>query len=91
MSFSVFEMHSVELFCYRPLGARYVICDEWHYNACLKKAADLTKAKAQTQEFLGIAGLNSWDGARDRNFHASQPTQRRPIQGIEDSDAPSAV
>jgi hypothetical protein len=58
-------MHSVELFCKRPLGARYVICDEWHYKACLKKAADVAKAKAQTREFLGIAELNSCEWARD--------------------------
>ncbi|WP_241495788.1 hypothetical protein [Paraburkholderia monticola] len=51
-------MHSVELFCQRPLGACYVICDEWHYKACLGKAADLQKARAETQEFLGIAELN---------------------------------
>ncbi|WP_241495840.1 hypothetical protein [Paraburkholderia monticola] len=51
-------MHSVELFCQRPLGACYVICDEWHYKACLGKAADLQKAKAETREFLGIAELN---------------------------------
>jgi hypothetical protein len=62
MSQSVFEMRSVELFCYRPLGARYVICDEWHYTACLGKAADLQRAKAETREFLDIAELNhrSW-------------------------------
>ncbi|KXU89340.1 hypothetical protein CI15_09965 [Paraburkholderia monticola] len=58
MSRSVFEMHSVELFCHRPLGACYVICDEWHYKACLGKAADLHKARAETREFLGMAALN---------------------------------
>jgi hypothetical protein len=60
MSQSVFEMRSVELFCYRPLGARYVICDEWHYTACLGKAADLQRARAETREFLDIAELNHW-------------------------------
>ncbi|WP_233800210.1 hypothetical protein [Paraburkholderia sp. HP33-1] len=58
MSRSLFEMHSVELFCQRPLGACYVICDERHYKACLGKAADLQKARAETLEFLGIAELN---------------------------------
>ncbi|MFT4065195.1 hypothetical protein [Paraburkholderia sp.] len=58
MSLSVFKMHSVELSCPRPSGARYVICNELHYKACLRKAADLEKAEADTQEFLGIANLN---------------------------------
>ncbi|MGF6510197.1 hypothetical protein [Paraburkholderia sp. 32] len=58
MSLSVFEMHSVELRCQRPLGACYVICDERHYKACLGRAADLQKAKAETQEFLSIVRLN---------------------------------
>ncbi|NVH75486.1 DUF2974 domain-containing protein [Paraburkholderia sp. JPY432] len=66
MSLSVFEMHSVELFCQRPSGACYVICDEWRYKACLGKAADLPKAKAETREFLAIAELNyrAWEEDR---------------------------
>ncbi|SMG20933.1 hypothetical protein [Paraburkholderia susongensis] len=65
MSQSVFEMHSVELFCQRPLGARYVICDEWHYEAALRKAAYLGKARAETQEFLSISQLNRREWERD--------------------------
>ncbi|SMG23182.1 hypothetical protein [Paraburkholderia susongensis] len=68
MSLSVFEMCSVEPCCQRPLGARYVICDEQHYKACLRKAADLGKAKADTQEFLGIAGLNRREWEKDGNL-----------------------
>ncbi|MGF6634454.1 hypothetical protein [Paraburkholderia sp. MM6662-R1] len=68
MSLSVFEMHSVELRCQRPLGACYVICDEWHYKACLRKAADLERAKADTREFLGIAELNHREWERDREL-----------------------
>ncbi|MGF6966502.1 hypothetical protein OKW43_003530 [Paraburkholderia sp. WC7.3g] len=68
MSLSVFEMHSVEMFCHRPPGACYVICDEWHYKACLRKAADLEKAKAETREFLGIAGLNRRKWGEDRGL-----------------------
>ncbi|KXU89343.1 hypothetical protein CI15_09980 [Paraburkholderia monticola] len=48
-------MHSVELFCQRPLGASYVICGEWHYKACLGKAADLQKAIELIVERLRIA------------------------------------
>ncbi|SMG51411.1 hypothetical protein SAMN06265784_105434 [Paraburkholderia susongensis] len=58
----------MELCCQRPLGARYVICDEQHYKACLRKAADLGKAKADTQEFLGIAGLNRRGWEKDGNL-----------------------
>jgi hypothetical protein len=61
-------MHSVELYCQRPSGARYVICDEWHYKACLRKAADLDKAKAETREFLAIAGVNHSEWERDREL-----------------------
>ncbi|MGF6700491.1 hypothetical protein OKW38_005103 [Paraburkholderia sp. MM5496-R1] len=68
MSQSVFEMHSVELFCQRPPGARYVICDEWHYKACLGKAADLQRAKAETREFLDIAQLNGRTWQEDRKL-----------------------
>ncbi|MBC8727947.1 hypothetical protein [Paraburkholderia sp. UCT2] len=68
MSLSVFEMHSVELFCQRPLSACYVISDEWHYKACLRKAADLETAKADTREFLDIAGLNCRDWEEDRKL-----------------------
>ncbi|QXE07171.1 hypothetical protein BJG93_35050 [Paraburkholderia sprentiae WSM5005] len=68
MSLSVFEMHSVEMFCQRPPGACYVICDEWHYKACLRKAADLEQAQAETGEFLGIAGLNCRDWGKDRKL-----------------------
>ncbi|SMG58662.1 hypothetical protein [Paraburkholderia susongensis] len=68
MSLSVFEMCSVELRCQRPLGARYVICDEQHYKACLRKAADLERAKADTREFLGIAGLNRGEWEKDGNL-----------------------
>lgn len=66
-------MHSVELFCQTPLGACYVICDEWHYKACLGKAADLQKAKAETQEFLGIAELNH------RHWEEDRPLVRRLV------------
>ncbi|MCC8401434.1 hypothetical protein LJ655_05920 [Paraburkholderia sp. MMS20-SJTN17] len=65
MSLSVFEMFSVELFCQRPPGARYVICNESHYKACLGKAADLGKARAETREFLGIADLNRRQWEKD--------------------------
>ncbi|MBC8726457.1 DUF2974 domain-containing protein [Paraburkholderia sp. 31.1] len=58
MSLSILEMHSVELFCQRPPGACYVICDEWHYKACLGKAADLQRASAETREFIAIPALN---------------------------------
>ncbi|MBB5465510.1 hypothetical protein OKW30_002977 [Paraburkholderia sp. Clong3] len=68
MSLSVFEMHSLEMFCHRPLGACYVICDEWHYKACLRKAADAEKAKVDTREFLGIAELNCRDWGEDRKL-----------------------
>jgi hypothetical protein len=68
MSLSVFEMHSLELRCQRPLGACYVICDEWHYKACLSKAANLERAKAETREFLGIAELNRSEWELDRNL-----------------------
>jgi hypothetical protein len=68
MSLSVFEMHSVELFCQRPSGACYVICDEWHYKACLGKAADLQKARAETREFLDIAELNHRKWEEDRKL-----------------------
>ncbi|SMG60037.1 hypothetical protein [Paraburkholderia susongensis] len=68
MSLTVFEMCSVELRCQRPLGVCYVICDEQHYKACLRKAADLEKAKADTQEFLGIAGLNRRGWEKDGNL-----------------------
>ncbi|SMG45164.1 hypothetical protein [Paraburkholderia susongensis] len=68
MSLSVFEMCSVELYCQRPLGARYVICNEQHYKVCLRKAADLEKAKADTREFLGIAGLNRREWEKDGNL-----------------------
>ncbi|SMG60822.1 hypothetical protein [Paraburkholderia susongensis] len=68
MSLTVFEMCSVELCCQRPLGARYVICDEQHYKVCLRKAADLGKAKADTREFLGIAGLNRREWEKDGNL-----------------------
>ncbi|EEA00367.1 hypothetical protein BH160DRAFT_4314 [Burkholderia sp. H160] len=73
MSLSIFEMHSVELFCQTPLGACYVICDEWHYKACLGKAADLQKARAETQEFLGIAELNH------RHWEEDRPLVRRLV------------
>ncbi|MCC8405379.1 hypothetical protein LJ655_26585 [Paraburkholderia sp. MMS20-SJTN17] len=65
MSLSVFEMFSVELCCQKPLGARYVICNELHYKACLGKAADLGKARAETREFLGIADLNRRQWEKD--------------------------
>ncbi|WP_233802383.1 hypothetical protein [Paraburkholderia sp. HP33-1] len=65
MSLSVFEMFSAELFCQRPPGARYVICNESHYKACLGKAADLGKARAETREFLGIADLNRRQWEKD--------------------------
>ncbi|MGF6548294.1 hypothetical protein [Paraburkholderia youngii] len=68
MSLSVFEMHSVELFCQRPPGACYVICDEWRYKACLGKAADLPKARAETREFLEIAELNHRKWEQDRKL-----------------------
>lgn len=68
MSLSVFEMHTVELFCEQPLGARYVICDEWHYRACVGKAADLERARAETRAFLAIAELNRWGWQRDRKL-----------------------
>ncbi|MEX3635647.1 hypothetical protein [Paraburkholderia sp. BR14320] len=68
MSLSVFEMHSVELFCQRPLRACYVICDEWHYKACLGKAADRQKARAETREFLEIAALNHGKWEEDRKL-----------------------
>ncbi|MGF6738739.1 hypothetical protein [Paraburkholderia atlantica] len=68
MSLSVFEMHSVELFCQRPPGACYVICDEWHYKACLGKAADRQKARAETREFLEIAELNHRKWEEDRKL-----------------------
>ncbi|MGF6305366.1 MULTISPECIES: class I SAM-dependent rRNA methyltransferase [Paraburkholderia] len=68
MSLSVFEMHSVELFCERPPGACYVICDEWHYKACLGKAADLQRARAETREFLAIAALNRRKWEEDRKL-----------------------
>ncbi|MGF6412191.1 hypothetical protein [Paraburkholderia sp. MM5482-R1] len=68
MSLSVFEMHSVELFCQRPPGACYVICDEWHYKACLGKAADLQRASAETREFLAIAALNRRKWEEDRKL-----------------------
>ncbi|MGF6481943.1 hypothetical protein [Paraburkholderia sp. JPY419] len=68
MSLSVFEMHSVELFCQRPPGACYVICDEWHYKACLGKAADRQKARAETREFLEIAALNHREWEEDRKL-----------------------
>ncbi|MGF6636130.1 hypothetical protein [Paraburkholderia sp. MM6662-R1] len=68
MSLSVFEMHSVELFCQRPPGACYVICDEWHYKACLGKAADLQRASAETREFLDIAELNHRKWEEDRKL-----------------------
>ncbi|MBB5460562.1 hypothetical protein [Paraburkholderia sp. Cpub6] len=68
MSLSVFEMHSVELFCQRPPGACYVICDEWHYKACLGKAADLQRATAETREFLAIAELNHRKWEEDRKL-----------------------
>ncbi len=68
MSLSVFEMHSVELFCQRPPGACYVICDEWHYKACLGKAADLQRARAETREFLDIAQLNHRAWQQDRKL-----------------------
>ncbi|MGF6636171.1 hypothetical protein OKW38_004649 [Paraburkholderia sp. MM5496-R1] len=68
MSLSVFEMHSVELFCQRPPGACYVICDEWHYKACLGKAADLQRARAETREFLAIAALNRRKWEEDRKL-----------------------
>ncbi|MGF6842022.1 hypothetical protein QF001_005917 [Paraburkholderia youngii] len=68
MSLSVFEMHSVELFCQRPLGACYVICDEWRYKASLGKAADLPKARAETREFLEIAELNHRKWEQDRKL-----------------------
>ncbi|SMG09063.1 hypothetical protein SAMN06265784_101303 [Paraburkholderia susongensis] len=61
-------MCSVELCCQRPLGARYVICDEQHYKVCLRKAADLGKARADTREFLGIAGLNRREWEKDGNL-----------------------
>ncbi|MCC8401405.1 hypothetical protein LJ655_05765 [Paraburkholderia sp. MMS20-SJTN17] len=65
MSLSIFEMFSVELCCQRPPGARYVICNELHYKACLGKAADLGKARAETREFLGIADLNRRQWEKD--------------------------
>ena len=65
MSFSVFEMYSLELRCQRPSGACYVICDEWHFKTCLGKAADLQKAKVETQEFLHIAELNRREWEED--------------------------
>ncbi|MGF6790761.1 hypothetical protein [Paraburkholderia sp. 35.1] len=68
MSLSVFEMHSVELFCQRPPGACYVICDEWHYKACFGKAADLQRASAETREFLAIAALNRRKWEEDRKL-----------------------
>lgn len=61
-------MHTVELFCEQPWGARYVVCDEWHYTACLGKAADLEEAKAETREFLAIAELNRWRWQEDRKL-----------------------
>ncbi|MGF6470583.1 hypothetical protein OKW34_002866 [Paraburkholderia youngii] len=68
MSLSVFEMHFVELFCQRPPGACYVICDKWHYKACLGKAADFQKATAETREFLDIAGLSHRKWEEDRKL-----------------------
>ncbi|MGF6857455.1 hypothetical protein [Paraburkholderia sp. CI3] len=68
MSLSVFEMHSVELFCQRPPGACYVICDEWHYKACFGKAADFQRASAETREFLDIAQLNGRTWQEDRKL-----------------------
>ncbi|MBB5456720.1 DUF2974 domain-containing protein [Paraburkholderia sp. Cpub6] len=68
MSLSVFEMHSLELFCQRPPGTWYVICDEWHYKACLGKAADLQRAWAETREFLAIATLNRGKWEEDRKL-----------------------
>ncbi|MEX3635607.1 hypothetical protein [Paraburkholderia sp. BR14320] len=68
MSLSVFEMHSVELFCQRAPGACYVICDERHYKACLGQAADSHKARAETREFLEIAELNHREWEEDRKL-----------------------
>ncbi|MGF6806003.1 hypothetical protein OKW30_001129 [Paraburkholderia sp. Clong3] len=68
MSLSVFEMHSLELFCQRPPGTWYVICDEWHYKACLGKAADLQRARAETREFFAIATLNRGKWEEDRKL-----------------------
>ncbi|MGF6871631.1 hypothetical protein [Paraburkholderia sp. MM5477-R1] len=87
MSLSVFEMHSVELRCQRPLGACYVICDEWHFKACLRKAADLERAKADTREFLGIAGLNHSEWERDQDLIKSIGRRLSlPFQAFRDRD-----